>query len=194
MKISRDVTQALFFGLAVLVAPQGQAQGIPEDGLSRMIITVSDYRTNVVAPTDASPNETISFLKKAESKSQKTFRIPTLNETEASFNTSETVYVAPLASRKDGNSDNHPVKLQIGTTLQVRAKRVSAGALMELSYTTSLHPDKAGSPTAVKTTTILNTDFYDLGVPRILYGLGSAENIYLIVTVTEPSAETKLRE
>jgi hypothetical protein len=57
-----------------------------------------------------------------------------------------------------------------------------------------LHPDQPGSPAAVKTTTIYNTDVYVLGVPRLLYGLGAGENIYLVVTVTEPSAETKLRE
>ncbi len=188
MRITPISISWLFFGITALLPTIALSDTALDDPSSRLIVTVYEYRAEIAPSPGASPSEIVAQLLEGDAKPIRTIRLPTLSDCMAHFSASERIYVSQRSSNGEGDRDE-PNPLEIGTILQVTAKRTSASVLMDFNYTTSslTTEDVAGSSPRVKESTVQGTYSFQLGEPVLVGGLTASDGFYLVATVTEPS-------
>lgn len=184
----------LIFCVSLLLATPGFSESSPEDASSRLVVTLVEYPAEIAPTPNASSSEIVDQLLNGDTQPVRTIRLPTLSNCVALFRAGERIGIPQRASNGDAGG-HEPVFVQVGTILQVTAKRTSSSVLMEFDYTTSRlsNEDFAGSSPRVKESTVQGTFSFKIGEPVLVGGLTASDGFYLVATVTEatPLSQTK---
>ena len=184
----KPIVSSLFLGMSLLLPTPGFSETPIEDASARLVVTLVEYRAEISPSPDASPSEILAQLRELKVTPVRTIRLPTLSDCTAAFRAGDRIGIPQESSDRE----DELVFVEVGTILQLTAKRTGESVLMEFDYTTSrlTNNDDAGANPHVKESTVQATYSFQLGKPVLVGGLTADDGFYLVATVTEPTSKS----
>tara|TARA_R110002049_G_scaffold72490_2_gene187159 strand:- start:180021 stop:180548 length:528 start_codon:yes stop_codon:yes gene_type:complete len=174
----------------MLLSSPGFSENRTEEPPSRLVVTVAEYRATLDPSPNQSTKELIASLLEGGEAPVSTIRLPTLSNCEAVFSSGARVK-GPAVTTGGGSEEGRRESLQVGTILQLTAKRTSSTVLMQYNYTHSSLPLKelTGALPRLSEVTAQGTYEFTLGEPVLFSGLSGDGDVQLIITVTDPAMD-----